>query len=135
MSTTQERHRTGNNGATWWRFHCSVWAASHKITNDSGQPPDIRCFRPNVVIDTHHGEPFTEDQWVGKSVIFGDTEDCPAVPATLRDQRCAMINLNPDTTQPDPAVLKTVAQLNQNCAEVYATVIRPGAMQLGRPYF
>jgi uncharacterized protein len=110
-------------------------ATSHKITNDSGKPPDIRRFRPNIVIDTGQSEPFTEDQWVGKTVIFGDTGDSPAVQVTLRDKRCAMINLNPDTAQPDPTVLKTVVQLNQTCAGVYGTVIRLGALAVGQTVY
>lgn len=103
-------------------------ATSHKITHASGNPPDIRRFRPNLVIDTQSGEPFTEDQWVGKTVIFGDTPDAPAIQVTLRDQRCVMVNLHPETAQSDPAILKTVVQLNENCAGVYGVVIHPGAL-------
>lgn len=110
-------------------------ATSHKITDDSEQPSDIRRFRPNIVIDTQQSEPFTEDQWVGKTVIFGDTGDSPAVQVTLRDKRCAMINLNPDTAQSDPVVLKTVVQLNQTCAGVYGTVIRLGALAVGQTVY
>jgi len=110
-------------------------ATSHKITDDSGKPPDIRRFRPNIVIDTQENEPFAEDQWVGKTVILGDTDDSPAVQVTLRDKRCSMINLNPDTAQPDPAIMKTVVQLNQNCAGVYGVVIRPGALAVGQSVY
>lgn len=110
-------------------------ATSHKVTNDAGKPSDIRRFRPNIVIDTQQSEPFTEDQWVGKTVVFGDIEDSPAVQLTLRDVRCAMINLNPDTAQSDPSVLKTVVQLNENCAGVYGTVIRLGALTVGQPVY
>jgi uncharacterized protein YcbX len=110
-------------------------ATSHKITDDSGQVPDIRRFRPNIVIDTRQSEPFTEDQWVGKTITFGDTEDSPAVQLTLRDLRCAMVNLHPDTAQSDAAVLKTVAKLNQTCAGVYGTVIRHGELVVGQPVY
>ena len=108
---------------------------SHKITNDAGQPSDIRRFRPNIVIDTQQREPFIEDQWVGKTIIFGDTGDSPAVHITVRDKRCAMVNLNPETAQSDPAVLKTVVRLNQNCAGVYGTVIRLGALAVGQTVY
>ena len=107
-------------------------ATSHKITNDSGNPPDIRRFRPNIVLDTHQREPFTEDEWVGKTIIFGDTGGSPAIHVTVRDKRCAMVNLHPETAQSDPAVLKTVVRLNQNCAGVYGTVIRPGMLAVGQ---
>jgi uncharacterized protein len=110
-------------------------ATSHTITHDSGNPPDIRRFRPNIVLDTQQNQPFTEDQWIGKTVIFGDTDDSPAVQVTLRDVRCAMINLHPDTAQSDPALLKTVAQLNDVCAGVYGTVIRPGTLTVGQAVY
>jgi uncharacterized protein YcbX len=110
-------------------------ATSHKITSDSGNPPDIRRFRPNIVIDTHGSEPFAEDQWVGKTVVLGDAQDSPAVQVTIRDLRCAMVNLDPDTAQPDPSVLKAVAQLNQTCAGVYGTVIRTGELSVGQTVY
>jgi uncharacterized protein YcbX len=110
-------------------------ATIHRITDASGNPPDARRFRPNIVIDTQQGEPFTEDQWVGKIILFGHTEDSPAVQVTLRDERCMMVNLNPETAQSDRAVLKTVVQLNQNCAGVYGTVIRVGALAVGQPVY
>jgi uncharacterized protein YcbX len=107
-------------------------ATSQKITDASGQAPDIRRFRPNIVIDTGQSEPFSEDQWVGKTISFGDAEDSPAIQVTLRDKRCAMVNLHPDTAQSDAAVLKTVVKLNQFCAGVYGTVIRPGELVVGQ---
>ena len=110
-------------------------ATSHKITHDAGEPSDIRRFRPNIVVDTQSSEPFTEDQWVGKTIVFGDAVDSPTVQITLRDKRCAMVNLNPDTAQSDPSVLKTVVQLNDVCAGVYGTVIRVGALALGQPVY
>lgn len=110
-------------------------ATSHKISSDSGISPDIRRFRPNIVIDTQQSEPFNEDQWVGKSIVFGDTGDSPAVQVTLRDERCAMVNLNPDTAQSNPAVMKTVVRLNENCAGVYGTVIRPGTLAVGQAVY
>ncbi len=110
-------------------------ATSNKITTESGNPPDIRRFRPNVVIDTQGSAPFTEDQWVGKTVIFGDAKDSPAIQVTVRDLRCAMVNLDPDTAKSDPAVLKAVAQMNQTCAGVYGTVIRVGMLAVGQPIY
>ncbi len=68
-------------------------------------------------------------------MIFGDGVDSPAVQITLRDERCAMVNLNPDTAKSDPAALKTVVRLNDNCAGVYGTVIRVGALTVGQAVY
>jgi len=108
---------------------------THKIANESNLPHDVRRFRPNIVIDTQDSEPFTEDQWVGKTIIFGDSEDSPAIQITNRDKRCMMINLHPDTAQSDPVVMKTVVRLNQNYAGVYAAVIRLGKLAVGQPVY
>lgn len=110
-------------------------ATSHKITNASGQPDEIRRFRPNIVIDTRQSEPFTEDQWVGKTISFGNSDASPLVQVTNRDKRCVMVNLNPDTAQSDSAVLKTVVQLNEVCAGVYGAVTRLGALSVGQTIY
>jgi uncharacterized protein YcbX len=52
---------------------------------------------------------------------------------TMRDARCAMLNLDPNTAEPDARVLKTVVRLNQNNAGVYGTVVRTGMISIGEP--
>ena len=52
---------------------------------------------------------------------------------TQRDSRCMMINLNPDTGEQNPQVLKTVAQKHQAQAGLYVNVIRPGVIRVGDP--
>jgi hypothetical protein len=42
-----------------------------------------------------------------------------------------MVNLDPETAEKDPRVMKTVARLNQNNAGVYATVVRCGTIKVG----
>jgi uncharacterized protein YcbX len=63
-------------------------------------------------------------------LVFGDDSQ-PVVSVTLRDERCMMINLDPETADQDPRVLKTVVRLNQNTAGVYATVVRTGTIRVG----
>ncbi len=106
-----------------------------KIERESGRQVDIRRFRPNIVIETKRNEPFEEDNWVGKTIIFGKEADDPAVSVTLRDVRCVMINLDPETAQADPAVMKSVVRLNQNNAGVYGTVIRTGSLSVGQKVY
>ena len=43
-----------------------------------------------------------------------------------------MINLTPDTAEPDSEVMKTVVRLNGNCAGVYGTVVRAGELSAGQ---
>lgn len=101
---------------------------------ECGKTLDVRRFRPNLVIETLSGKPFSEDEWVGKIIRFG-TDGGPEVSITLRDVRCAMINLDPDTAESDPIVLKSVARTNEVCAGVYATVTKTGVVTVGQKLF
>ena len=94
---------------------------------------DRRRFRANVVLETSGREPFLEDAWVGDTLLFGDAEPRPAVRVAMRDVRCMMINLDPDTATQDARVLKTVVRLHQNTAGVYGTVVRTGTIRVGDP--
>src|SRR5262245_24406519 len=67
-----------------------------EILGGAGRPMDVRRFRPNVVVEAEDGAPFVEDAWVGKRLLFGSAEG-PAVGVTHRDERCAMVNIDPDT--------------------------------------
>lgn len=104
----------------------------HCIERESGRDVDLRRFRPNVVIETNEAEPFQEDRWVGRTLIFGDGNSAAAVRVTMRDERCVMVNLDPDTAERDSQVMKTVVRLNENYAGVYGTVVRAGELRLGQ---
>jgi len=52
---------------------------------------------------------------------------------TMRDVRCVMINLDPDTAQQDPRVMKAAVRLNKNNAGAYGTVARTGQISVGQP--
>lgn len=104
----------------------------NSIERESGRGVDLRRFRPNVVIETNSAEPFEEDKWVGQTLIFGEGNDAAAVKITMRDERCVMINLDPDTAERDSEVMKTVVRLNENCAGVYSTVVRTGEIRAGQ---
>jgi MOSC domain-containing protein len=92
---------------------------------------DRRRFRANIVLETDRSEPFLEDEWVGGTLLIGDNAQAPAVNVTMRDLRCVMVNLDPETAEKDSRVMKTVVHLNENYAGVYATVLRTGMIHVG----
>lgn len=102
------------------------------IGRAAGVDLDRRRFRANIVLETHNAEPFGEDAWVGGTLLFGEREPMPAVSVTMRDLRCMMVNLDPDTGKQDGRVMKTVVKLNANHAGVYGTVVRPGTIDVGQ---
>jgi uncharacterized protein YcbX len=104
----------------------------HGIERESGRPLDIRRFRPNVLIETDGAGPFEEDQWVGRTLVFGEGNSGAAVRVTMRDQRCVMVNLDPDTAEPHSEVMKTVVRINENYAGVYGTVVAAGELSVGQ---
>jgi uncharacterized protein len=102
------------------------------IGREAEQELDTRRFRANVVIASEMAEPFREDQWVGGRLVFGDNETGATVNVALRDLRCVMINLDPDTAQQDPRVMKAAVRLNDNNAGIYGTVARTGHISVGQ---
>src|SRR6266481_2686589 len=104
----------------------------HSVERESGREVDLRRFRPNIVIETARAEPFEEDSWVGRTLIFGEGNSGAAVGVTMRDERCVMLNLDPDTAERDSEVMKTVVRMNENYAGVYGTVIRAGELRVGQ---
>jgi uncharacterized protein len=104
----------------------------HGIERETGRALDLRRFRPNVVIETNNAEPFEEDRWVGRTLMFGKENTGPTVAVTMRDERCVMVNLDPDTAEPHSAVMKTIVRLNRNYAGVYGSVVRPGDLRVGQ---
>ena len=101
------------------------------IGREVGLELDRRRFRANILLETHSDEMLQEDAWVGRTLVFGDSDSGPAVSVTLRDLRCVMLNLDPDTSEKNADVMKTVVRLNENNAGVYATVVRTGTIHVG----
>jgi uncharacterized protein YcbX len=99
----------------------------------AGRTLDVRRFRPNVLVRLLRPAPFQEDEWLGGVLSFGDGDDAPAIAVTTRDVRCSMLNLDPDTANPAPEVMRTVVRANRNNAGIYGTVIRTGRLSVGQP--
>ena len=106
-----------------------------EIARLSGRAHDARRFRPNVVIRLAKPAAFQEDQWLGGVLSFGEGDEAPAIAVTRRDVRCAMINLDPDTADPAPEVLKAVVRANQNTAGIYGAVTRIGQLAVGQTIY
>ena len=105
----------------------------------AGRTLDVRRFRPNIVVRLLRPAPFQEDEWVGSVLSFGketeESHDTPAIAVTMRDERCSMVNLDPDTASIAPEVMKAVVRANQNNAGIYAAVTRIGRLAVGQTVF
>jgi len=106
-----------------------------EIARLAGLRPDLRRFRPNVVVRPLRSIPFQEDEWVGSVLTFGEGDDASALAVTMHDVRCSMVNLDPDSARSAPEVLKAVVRANQNNAGIYGTITRVGRLTVGQPIF
>jgi uncharacterized protein YcbX len=96
----------------------------------AGASADVRRFRPNILVRSARAVPFEEDGWVGGVLRFGS--DGPAVSVTMRDVRCAMLNIDPEGGGTSPEMMKAVVRANDNNAGIYATVTRAGRLAVGQ---
>lgn len=104
----------------------------HEICQLANESADIRRFRPNIVVRSIRAVPFEEDQWLGGVLTFGEAQNAPAVTITMRDLRCAMVNIDPDDGSIAPEVMKACVRANENNAGVYGTVTRAGQVAIGQ---
>ncbi len=110
-------------------------ATVDEIARLAGQSPDVRRFRPNLLVRSLRSEPFQEDEWVGGMLSFGEAENSPAINVTQRDVRCSMVNLHPDSAASAPEVLKAVVRANENNAGIYGATHRIGRLIVGQAVF
>jgi len=110
-------------------------ATVSEVARLAAQHPDVRRFRPNIVIASLRSVPFEEDEWVGGVLSFGETNDGAAIGITHRDERCSMVNFDPDSARSTPEVLKAIVRARDNKAGVYGTVTRRGRVAVGQPIF
>lgn len=106
-----------------------------EISRLAGQTPDVRRFRPNVVVRLLQSLPFQEDTWVGSALSFGEGDDAPVITVATHDVRCSIVNLDPDSARSAPEVLKSVVRANNNNAGIYGVVTRMGRLAVGQPIF
>ena len=105
---------------------------AREIGRLAGRSPDVRRFRPNIVVRLQRAIPFQEDEWLGGVLTFGERDDGPAITVTMHDVRCSMVNLDPDSASSAPEVLKAVVRANQNNAGIYGAVTRTGRLAVGQ---
>lgn len=95
----------------------------------TGDQLDVQRFRPNILVESSTERPFLEDAWVGCELRLGGIR----MRVDKRDGRCAVITINPETTERNPAILRSVVEERQGCLGVYGTVVQTGSIRVGDP--
>jgi uncharacterized protein YcbX len=87
---------------------------------------EVERFRPNILVEPANAEAFAEDGWVGCVLRIGGLR----MRVDKRDGRCAVITIDPLTSERNPAILGTVVRERQGCVGVYGSTVRPGRIAL-----
>lgn len=101
----------------------------------AAQRADVRRFRPNIVIAALRAVPFEEDEWVNGVLSFGDGSEAAAIGVTNYDERCSMVNFDPDSARADAEVLKAIVRVRDNKVGVYGATMRRGRIAVGQSVF
>jgi uncharacterized protein len=117
----------------------SVDLASLLIITDSslrkleaiwGKNLDKRRFRANLIVSINENT-FNENDWIGKQLSVGDTE----LQVESYCERCSIITINPNTLERDISLLKKVNEQMNLIFGVYASVKKPGQIQVGQKVY
>lgn len=92
-----------------------------------GEELDMRRFRPNLYIESTEGGDSPENSWIGEVLEIGEMQ----MRIDKRDKRCVTINVDPVTTERNPAILRSVAQERDARFGVYGSPVRPGKVKIG----
>ena len=94
-----------------------------------GADLDVRRFRPNLVLDAAGDEEFPESTWVGRLLRIGTA----VIRVDQPIERCAMVNVDPDSLARDAKVLRTIAQQRDLDFGASGSVGTPGTLRPGDP--
>ncbi len=97
-----------------------------KLGETVGTELDVQRFRPNFLVEATGEEPFPEDEWVGCVLRIGGLR----MRIDKRDGRCAVITVDPATSERRPEILRTVVSEREGCLGVYGTTVEPGAVAI-----
>ncbi len=103
-----------------------------------GHAVDPRRFRANLVLTftpdadaeltTGNPDAFPEDALAGRTLQLGAT--C-RLHLLERIPRCRVVTLDPNTTEPDPALMKHLDRHHNGRLGIYAKVVTPGPLNAG----
>lgn len=92
-------------------------------------PLDARRFRLNIFIE---GWPaFAEEEWLGRAIHVGRGEEAAELYLSRRIKRCSMINIEPDTAERNPHILRHIVQTRDECVGTHAQVLQMGTLRVG----
>jgi uncharacterized protein len=89
---------------------------------------DVRRFRPNILLEVPGDAERPEDEWRGRTLRLGDGVRMDVVG---RAERCVMTTMSQPALDDDGRILRILAELNEACFGVYASVRASGRVRVG----
>jgi uncharacterized protein YcbX len=102
------------------------------LEKETGLSLDHRRFRANFYVKWADDRPLREEELLTRRLRVGAELE---LTVARKNQRCVIINLDPETATPDPRVLKNVGLAHAACVGVYAVIEKPGVVRAGDPIF
>ncbi|MBI1422134.1 MAG: MOSC domain-containing protein [Gammaproteobacteria bacterium] len=89
---------------------------------------DVRRFRPNIVVDTNHGdEGLVEQDWIGRQLTIAETQiDC-----TATAPRCGAVTRGQQGLDFDTSMLRTIVKDADQNLGIYGSIRQPGVLRVG----
>jgi hypothetical protein len=89
----------------------------------------VQRFRPNILVEAAEEVAFAEDAWLGCVLRIGSMR----MRVDKRDGRCAVVTIDPVTTERNPAILRAIARDREGCLGVYGSTVEPGRIAVDDP--
>ena len=103
-------------------------ASVRALGSELGMTLDRRRFRANLYADWRAGQPYRENDLVGRTLAIGERLRIAILEC---DPRCQMITIDPSTAQTDRRILRHVNEAHDTTFGVYAAVLVEGVVRRG----
>ena len=66
-----------------------------------------------------------------RRLTVGTLSESTAMRINKRDQRCVVVNVDPETAETDPSTLRAISRTRESCLGVYGSTVVPGRVSAG----
>jgi len=99
-----------------------------QLNEEVGENIDSRRFRANIYMNLLDSEGFAEDKFIGKKLRIGPKA---VIFIPERAEVCKLMSLDPDTSEKDGKVLRSITKSHEGKAGIYGTVLVEGMAKKG----
>ena len=102
-----------------------------QVSEAVGKSLDVRRFRPNILVEMVDGIGDFDSTVLEAILVFGNRPDSAQVAISLKDPRCKIPNIDPNTGEIDKSILRVLEENFSNLLGVYGSTYKPGSIKKG----